>query len=443
MTHRFPRAGRSAALVLVLAALLVPPPAAAAASLPAGDPVAAGVSAERLARLDAVVEAEITAGRKAGAVILIVRRGEVVHHRAYGFADREEGRPMRPDSVFRLYSMTKPLTSVALLTLFEEGRFRLTDPLARHAPALAGLKVWAGTGEDGRPILEEPRRPPTIQDVMRHTAGFTYGAFGDHPVDRLYRERGIGYERIRSIRQLAEELLPSVPLLYHPGDRWVYSFSHEVQSYLVERLSGMPFAEFLERRIFGPLGMDDTAFGVPAGLDGRFTSTYGHDGEGRLVRLETASGHPPEGSEGAPFGDYARYGEVPLGGNGLSSTAMDYARFAQMLAAGGELDGVRILGRKTVELMRRDHLPPGVPSINDDGDDIGIGYGLGVGVTLDPARAGNLDSPGQFGWQGYATTGVWIDPAEELVVVAMTQYVPFDPSFLDRVQTLVYQALVD
>jgi len=435
--HGFRAPSRRALLPALLTGWLAG--SAFAADLPSAEPDAVGLSAERLARLDDAMQAEVDAGRKAGIVTLIVRRGRVAHHEAYGMADLESRTPMTTDHLFRLYSMTKPVTSVALLMLFEEGKFLLDDPLDKHIPELADLEVYAGGG-NGETNLEEPNRKPTIHDVFRHTAGFSYG-FEQTPVDRAYAESGIDFGTLASLEELVTEKLPNVPLLYHPGEQWVYSVAHDVQAHLVEVLSGMPFDEFCRERIFEPLGMDDAVFGVPEEYVSRYTSNYAPAEDGGLSVIENRQGFPPS-ANGAPLTGYARYTDVPFGGLGMSSTAMDYARFAQMLVNGGELDGVRILGKKTVELMTMNHLPSHIPGIGGIAGE-GVGYGLGVSVLLDPAASGNLGSKGQFGWAGAATTWVIMDPVEDLVLVLLTQYMPIDPEFASRFMTLAYQAIVD
>ncbi len=260
--------------------------AARADELPMARPADVGLSAERLARLDAAMQAEVDAGRKAGIVALIARRGRVAHLKAFGMAERESNAAMRTDSLFRLYSMTKPVTSVALLMLYEEGKFQLSDPLDKYIPAFKDVQVLAGMDGE-RMRLEAPRRKPTIHDVFRHTAGFSYGFNPQDPIDRVYAENGVDFVTTTSLKQLVAENLPKVPLLYHPGDRWVYSVAHDVQAYLVEYFSGMPFDEFCRTRIFEPLGMTDATFGVPKSYVQRYTANYApsdRDESGRTAR---------------------------------------------------------------------------------------------------------------------------------------------------------------
>ncbi len=405
-----------ALLCLLLLAVL---PAAAAPATP----VALGFAPERLARLDRFMQSEVRAGHKAGVVVLLARHGRIAWFKAYGVRDLASGAPMRTDALFRLWSMTKPVTSVALLTLFEQGRLTLTDPLERYLPAFAQVKVFEGLDAGGHPHLVAPKRPITILDVLRHTAGFTYGYFGDTPVDRMYHAAGVDYAKVDSLGQLIERLAQQ-PLLYQPGERWEYSFAHDVQAYLVETLSGEPFDAYCQRVIFGPLGMHDTVFGVPAARAARFAGSYAPQPDGSLAPLAGAD-DLYQGFRGHGFG-----------GVGLSSTPADYLRFAQMLLNGGALGGVRILAPKTVELMRSDALPAATPSWQE-----GIRYGLGVSVLTAPAIAGLAGSPGEFGWSGLATTWVGIDPREDLVALLFAQYTPKDARFIEQFQALVYQAL--
>ena len=385
----------------------------------------AGISLERLERLDALLEREIAAGRLSGMVVAVARHGEVIQ-RNYGYMDLELREPMRTDAMFRLYSMTKPIASVALLTLYERGLFQLTDPLDRYIPQFADLKVYAGKDANGRPILEAPKRKPTIQDAFRHTLGLS-GGLGNTDVDALYREAGLGMFELDSLRQEIDRLA-TVPLRYSPGDQWVYGLGHDVQAYLVEHFSGMPYADYVRTVILEPLGMRQTAFGVPPAMKRDFATVYNRGVDGKLM---------PDTAD-----RYARFTEHAFGTLSLSGSAPDYVRFARMLLNGGELDGVRILGRKTVELMAQNHLPPNIPSIAANGP-AATGYGLGVSVTLDTAALGRPGSVGAFGWGGAASTTFSVNPAEDMAIVILGQVLPSDGDLLQKVETLVYQALVD
>jgi CubicO group peptidase (beta-lactamase class C family) len=395
-----------------------------AADLPSAAPDTVGMSSARLARIDAMLQAEVTAGKLPGMVVAIARRGKVVYQKAIGVANRETREPLKVDALFRLYSMTKPVASVGLLTLYEQGKFRLTDPLDRYLPQFANVKVYKGADAAGKPILAAPSRKPTIQDAFRHTLGLASG-LGQSPVDALYREAGISMGALDSLAQEMDKL-GTVPLLYDPGDRWVYGLGHDVQARLIEVFSGAPYAEYLQRTIFGPLGMRDTMFGVPAKLKARFPLVYSPRPDGTMTS-DTAD-------------SYARFTDHHFGTLSLSGSAPDYLRFAQMLVNGGELDGVRILGTRTVDLMRQNHLPPNLPSIAGSS---GMGYGLGVSVVMDQAALGRLTSVGSFGWSGAATTTFSVDPKEKLTYVIAAQLMPNDAALMQRVETLIYQAIVD
>ncbi|HWL62596.1 MAG TPA: serine hydrolase domain-containing protein [Steroidobacteraceae bacterium] len=395
---------------------------------PASSGVVAGMSKERLAHLDSHFHRLVDEGKIAGVVSWVARHGEVVHEDAYGAADIEAGRAMTPDAYFYVYSMTKPITSVALLMLYEEGRFQLSDPVARYLPELANLKLYAGEGPGGKMILKDPARQPTIQDVFRHTAGFQYGPAGNRGIDEAYRKADVMGGTLADLTKR----LGTLPLAYEPGTRWVYSVSHDVQARLVEVLSGIPFDEFVRTRIFEPLGMKNSVFGRPDALKDRFAAIYTVGQDGKLA---------PNGALDAP-GAATRV----LGGFSISTTAADYGRFAQMLVNSGELDGVRLLSRKTIDLMDSNHLPAGVMrGAAGGGSAGGEGYGLGVRVVLDPAQAGNLTSAGTFGWSGAAGTHFFVDRAEDLVAVFMVQRMggADGPGMAAQFETLVYQAIVD
>jgi len=387
----------------------------------------AGFSAARLAGMDSAIQAEVDKGRVAGLVVAVARDGQVVHNKAYGYADREAGVGMTTEHLFRLYSMTKPITSVALLTLYEDGLFQLSDPLDRYIPEFSDLKVFAGVDENGNPILEVLDRKPTIHDAFRHTLGLT-GGLGGHPVDAIYREHGIGMFGLDSLTDEIQRL-GQVPLRYQPGDQWVYGLGHDVQAYLVEVFSGMPFAQYLHQELFGPLGMEDTMFGVPPSRADDFVRVYQPNGEGGLK---------PEAED-----RYARFTDHHFATLSLSSSTGDYLKFARMLLNGGELDGVRILGRKTVDFMAQNHLPANIPSINNGTGPSSTGYGLGVSVTMDVPALGRMDSAGSFGWGGAATTTFRVDSVENLAYVINAQTFPGDQALLDKVQNLIYQALVE
>jgi CubicO group peptidase (beta-lactamase class C family) len=388
----------------------------------------AGMSLDRLKHLDAHFHRYVDSGEIAGVVTYISRHGQVVHEDNYGMADIAAGRPMTDDTYFYVYSMTKPITSVALLMLYEEGKFQLTDPIARYLPELADLKLYSGEGANGSMVLTEPTRQPTVQDVFRHTAGFLYGPAGNRSIDTAYREADVLSGTLADLTRK----LGTLPLAYDPGTQWVYSVSHDVQARLVEVLSGQAFDAFVRERIFEPLGMQESVFGRPENLKNRFATIYNVNNDGGLV---------PSTALDAP-GSASRV----LGGFSISTTAADYGRFAEMLVNSGELNGVRLLSRKTVDLMDSDHLPEGVTrGAAGGGTAGGEGYGLGVRVVTNPAQAGNLTSVGTFGWSGAAGTHYFVDRSEGLVGVFMIQKMggAGGPSMTDEFETLVYQAIVD
>lgn len=380
---------------------------------------------ERLGRIDALLRGHVDAGRIAGFVSLVCRRDQIVHFERFGMADIAAGRPMARDTIFRIYSMTKPITSVAALMLLEEGALRLADPVARYIPAFGDAKVLVGDA------LENAARPITVRDLLTHTSGLSYGFDPNDPVDARYQTMYAHLHASDPNPTLEAQILglAALPLAHQPGTRFRYSVATDVLGYLVQVISGKPFADFLAERIFAPLGMVDTGFTVPAQKRDRFAALYGPAEGGGLKVTDPIGGFRYE----APV-------NAPSGGGGLASTAGDYLRFARMLANGGAVDGVRLLGRKTIELMTLDHLPAGVHTF----DNPSSGFGLGVSVVRDVAMSQRLGSVGTFGWGGAASTDFWVDPQEELIGILMLQYMPFGPyNVLDDFRTLVYAALVD
>jgi len=405
---------------------------ALAAQIEVVHPSRLGFDAERLNRLPEAMHAMVDQGELAGIVTLVARDRRVVHFQAYGKQDLESGQPMTLDTIFRIYSMTKPVTGVAMMMLYEQGKWHPNDPIAKHIPEFANLKVFAGTNADGSLILEDPEHAPTMGELMSHTAGFSYGLFGDTPVDRLYREdnplRKPNLEAF--IERMAE-----LPLLYQPGTRWVYSVSVDIQGYLVEKLSGHSLPEFMADNLFRPLGMADTGFNVPEGKLDRLATVYSYD---------AAQGLSPRPRD-------ANVTEVPglaSGGSGLYSTARDYYRFAQMLAGRGEVDEIRILAPATVDLMRANHLSD---KVLNGGFGIGwqrmrpgFGFGYDVAVFTDPHAVGSTTGEGTYLWDGAAGTWFWIDPTNDVVFIGMIQRMV--GSGVGNIQALsrqlVHQALV-
>jgi CubicO group peptidase (beta-lactamase class C family) len=400
---------------------------------------AAGFSSARLAVLDAFVKSRyVDAGRIPGALTLLWRRGEIAHLRAIGLADVERGTPLREDTIFRIYSMTKPLTTVAFMMLVEQGLVALDTQVHALIPEWKDLGVYQG-GALGSFRTRRPDRPMLVVDLLRHTSGLTYGFQQMTNVDAAYRKLGIGEGEKQGTLDDMIARLATVPLEFSPGAAWNYSVSTDVLGYLVGKLSGIPFPEFLRTRVLGPLGMDDTDFHVKAGSEQRLAACYAA-APGGTMKLQDDPARSP----------YLRPPTLFSGGGGLVSTAADYLRFCRMLLGGGALDGVRLLGRKTLQLMTMNHLPGGkdLPALSrslfSESTYDGVGFGLGFSVTLDPARTLIPGSRGEFAWGGMASTAFWIDPAEDLVAIFMTQLMPSSTYPIRReLRTLVYSALED
>jgi CubicO group peptidase (beta-lactamase class C family) len=397
--------------------------AVAAADLPTARPESVGMSSQRLARLTSEMKALSDGGHLSGVVTMAAKDGKVVHFEASGKRDVTSGAPMKKDTIFRIYSMTKPITGVAMMMLFEEGKWQLNDPVSKHIPEFANLKVAKANPSTGVVTQVAPDRPMTMRDLMTHTAGLTYGVFGSTPVDKMYTEANV-LDANQSL-QSAIDKLSKIPLLFQPGERWHYSVAVDVQGYVVEKLSGKPFPEFLKARIFDPLKMTDTGFYVPAEKMDRFAAFYTYDKERKLV---------PH-----PNADYTKPPAMPSGGGGLVSTASDYMRFCQMLLNGGELDGQRLLSPLTVKLMRTNMLPASADTFTP-----GTGFGLDFAVVEDPAAAGGYGGKGTYYWGGYAGTWFWIDPVYDLIVVGMIQHRGEGmPDLRGLSRALTYQAIVE
>lgn len=399
-------------------------------------PEALGFSSERLERLHAAMQREVDQKRLAGIVTILARHGRVVEEKTYGKKDIASGAPMKRDTIFRIFSMTKPVTGVAMMILYEQGKWHPSDPVSKYIPEFAHLKVFKGVDQSGKSILEDPVHPPTMRELMNHTAGFTYGIFGSSPVDKMYlNQQVLGSQ---SLQDMIDKLA-KIPLLYQPGTRWVYSVAMDVQGYIVEKLSGQPLPDFMQQHIFGPLGMKDTGFFVPKEKRNRFATLYAEDEKGELVAGPTSSGLPT---------DYVSQAPMPSGGGGLISTAQDYLRFAQMLLNGGELGGVRILAPATVQLMTSNHLAPslmtGEFSIGPETIRPGMGWGYDCAVFPDPLEADEVVGRGTFFWLGAADTWFWVDPTNDLIFVGMTQRMlgPGWPNVEALSRPPVYQALL-
>jgi CubicO group peptidase (beta-lactamase class C family) len=396
-----------------------------------------GFERDRLGRLDAVLHRYVDDGKIPGVQTLVSRRGELVHRDVYGCTDVEAGTPVAPDTLYRIYSMTKPLTSVALMMLFEEGAVLLENPVSRWLPELADLRVWVGGTADA-PETRPLETPLTVHHMLTHTSGLTDGFQMAHPVDELYRRADLGtfavpdYDLDEGLARLGQQ-----PLLFEPGTRWNYSMSTDVCGALVERISGVALDDFLRARILEPLGMVDTGFAASEADVDRCSVLYACTPTTKMVPI-------------APAAAMARTPAFLSGGGGLVSTADDYLRFCHMLLGGGALDGVRVLSPRTLRLMTSNHLVDG-RTLNQMGQTTfsevamdGTGFGLGFSVLVDPPASKTLGAAGLYGWGGAASTAFWIDPAEELAVVFMTQLLPSTTYPLRRhLQAGVYQALVD
>ena len=416
-----------AAAALLLAASVLAPAFASEPELQHAKPADVGLDPAGLEKLNETMHGMVDGGQLAGVVTMVSRKGKVVHFDAYGKRDIENGLPVEKDTIFRIYSMTKPIIGVALMTYYDEGRFTLDDPVSKFIPEFADLKVAKKDGPDGMPITEDADHPMTMRELMSHTAGLTYGLFSQSQVDTLYVNANI-LDFNQSLKDMIDKLA-KIPLRQQPGSMWHYSVAVDVQGYVLEVLAGKPLDEVLNERLFGPLGMTDTAFWVEPGKVDRFSHMYATN-EGKLAKVE--------------FGQYLQKPNLLSGGGGLVSTATDYMRFAQMLANGGELDGVRILKPETVELMHTNHLPAGVTDMGPIYR--GNRFGLDFSIVTDPNPATDHErAKGEYWWYGIGGTWFGINPVQDLVVVGMIQSRDFRASGMARIASkrLAYEAIVD
>lgn len=403
----------------------------------ASSPADLGFITERLDRIGAVGRSYVDAGKMPCSVVQVARRGEVVYTDAYGMADVGKSTPVAEDSIFRFFSMTKPITSVVLMQLYEEGHFLLEDPVEKFLPALANMEVFSG-GSDQAPVTRPAAAPMTVGQVLTHTSGLTYGFMRQHPVDAIYREKNLG-DFTRPDYDLSGfiERLGTTPLLFEPGSSWNYSVSTDVCGALIEAITGSTLDQAFQERIFEPLKMVDTGFHVRDGQEHRFTSNYVPDGKGGMLEFDPATTSP-----------YLKPTTFLSGGGGLVSTLADYQQFCTMVLNGGELNGNRIIGRKTLEYMGQNHLPGG-KLLNELGQSLfsevtmnGTGFGLGFSCVQDAAALGNVSSVGELSWGGAASTAFWVDPAEELTVIFLTQLLPSSTYPVRRqLRAAVYAAL--
>lgn len=413
-------------------------------------PESVGLSKAALDRVDAHLKSRyIDAGRFPGTHLLVYRRGKVAHSSVQGFADLERKLPVKDDTIYRIYSMTKPLTSVAFMMLVEEGLVAIDEPVAKYIPEWKDLGVFvAGTAPAF--LTRPPSRPMLIVDLMRHTAGLTYGFQQRSNVDAAYRAEKIGEVEKSGTLQSMVEALAKIPLEFSPGEAWNYSVATDVLGYLVGKISGMPFEQFLKARILDPLGMTDTDFHVPASKAHRFAACYSADPGGGMTF------HAGQRREGLTLQDdpatssFLSPPSFISGGGGLCSTVSDYLTFCRALLNGGQLGGVRLIGPKTLALMTSNHIPGGrsLPEVSrslfSEAAYNGIGFGLGFAVTMRPSETLIAGSPGEYNWGGAATTSFWIDPAEELITIFMTQVLPSSAYPLRReLRSMVYAAITE
>jgi CubicO group peptidase (beta-lactamase class C family) len=413
-------------------------------------PESAGMSKQALDRLeDHLKRNYVDAGRFPGTQLLVYRRGKVVHATVQGFADLERKAPVKDDTIFRIYSMTKAITSVAFMMLVEEGRVAIDEPVHKYIPEWKNLGVFVA-GTYPAFLTRPPSRPMLIVDLLRHTSGLTYGFQQRSNVDAAYRENKIGeVEKAGTLQSMIEDLA-RIPLEFSPGEAWNYSVATDVIGYLIGKISGIPFEQFLKERIFNPLGMTDTDFHVPADKAHRFAACYSADAKGGFNPLAADRKGTLTLQDDPATSSFLKPPSFISGGGGLCATAADYLTFCRALLNGGELGGVRLLGPKTLALMTSNHLPGGVDlpamsrSLFSEATYNGIGFGLGFSVTMNPAQTLIAGSAGEYAWGGAATTSFFIDPAEELITIFMTQVLPSSAYPLRReLRSMVYAAITD
>ena len=402
-----------------------------------------GLDAGRLERIGAHLERNyIGPGKIAGCQVSVARHGHLAYFKSFGQMDIARNKPTADDTIYRIYSMTKPITSVALMMLFEQGYFQLNDPVSRYVPSWKNHRVWV-SGEGADMATEAPTRPVSFRDVLSHMAGLTYGGglpgVGiQHPIDKVYRELKIRSAGGGDTMQQFLDKLSQVPLRYQPGQAWMYSLATDVCGALVEVISGVPLAQYLQDNIFGPLGMKDTAFFVAPDKVGRFAANYERGPDKTLKLLDDPA-----------TSAFITEPGFKSGGGGLTGTSADYMRFCEMLRRGGELDGARILGPRTLEVMHMNHLPGGkdltqvaIGGFSETANE-GVGFGLGFASTMGQVQTGTLGT-GDYYWGGAASTIFWVDPKEDLSVVFMTQLMPSGTfNFRGQLKSIVYSSIID
>ncbi len=398
-------------------------------------PEEVGMSSQRLARISPLMEQFVKDNQLPGILTLVQRKGKVVHVGKYGMMDMEMGKPMQEDALFRIYSMTKPIVSVALMMLYEEGRFSLKDPVAKFIPAFSRTKVYAGSTFLG-PRLVDQDPAITLHHLLTHTAGLSYGWFFDSPVEDLYRQLIPNiFQRSQSLAEVVDRIA-ELPLLFQPGTQWRYSYAADVLGHVVQVIADQPLADFLEERIFKPLGMTDTGFYVPAEKLNRLAQIYTSEKLYDPIALKP--------NEVGLIGDVTAPTKCPSGGGGLISTLRDYLSFCECLINQCRYEGGRLLSRKTLDWMTADHIPAQLKPIKIGPKTLDHGFGLGFRVTSALGEARALTSVGEYGWSGAAQTYFWIDPAEDFIGLMMTQHMPFeDYPVQERFRNLSYQAIDD
>jgi CubicO group peptidase (beta-lactamase class C family) len=399
---------------------------ARAGELPTAKPAEVGLDADKVQQAHDAVQALIDKKEMAGAVVAVARKGKVAMFEAFGESAYGSGKPMKPDAIVRIYSMTKPITSVGVMILVDAGKIELDDPVSKYLPEFKNVRVHTGKGDE----TEEAKREIAIRDLLRHTSGLTYGVFGNTPVDDMYKKAGV-LARDDTLQDMMTKL-GKLPLLYQPGSRWHYSVSTDVLGRVVEVASGQGLDEFFAERIFKPLDMKDSGFYVPADKVDRFTAVQGIDAQDKKLKV----------TEPVDKSRFCKKPKLLSGGGGGVSTARDYLRFCQMLLNGGELDGVRILRKETVAEMTKNQLPEEAMKAKNGGNaEVGDGFGLGFGVRVGKDDPGAGRAVDEYWWGGAASTHFWISPRQDLIVVALEQFMPARPKLQQAIKPLIYQAL--
>jgi CubicO group peptidase (beta-lactamase class C family) len=401
-------------------------------------PETVGFDSGRLKVLDDYMAGVVTSGRVAGMTTLLARHGKVVEFKTYGKSNLASGQPMSRNAIFRAYSMTKPITGVAMMILYEQGKWRLDDPVTRYVPEFKNLKVMTGVDANGKILVEDMKRPPTMREIMSHTAGFGYGLGDKHPVDKLYREKHV--LGAKGLQQMIDRTA-EIPLMFQPGTNWSYSNAVDIQGYIIEKLSGQTLGQFMDQHIFQPLKMTDTGFFVKPGRESRLAAVY-------VENKDTGKIEEAKALFGEQMPDYTKPPLMESGGGGLVSTTTDYARFCQMILNKGVLDGVRILSPASVELMDTNVVPHEV-LVSSNGTTVArfneaVGFGLDFMVVNDPRAAGLLEGKNTMSWGGAAGTWFWIDPTDDVIFVGMIQRMggTGGDDLGAQARTLTYQALL-